>query len=90
MTTKKPMMTVEREDQRYVLQRPLGERVSALEVHQEATSAMLVDISAKMDDLLTLKNKGMGAIGFVSILFASFSGVAGVIAIIVGFFNGKH
>ena len=73
----------------YNVVRPLGERISVLETHQKITEGKLDDISTKLDELLVLKEKGMGAMGLVSILFLSATGIAGVIASVVGFFTGR-
>lgn len=69
--------------------RPIGERVSILESQHEAIEGKLNDIMEKLDGLLQLKYKGMGAISFVSILIASATGILGVIAAVMGFFNGS-
>jgi uncharacterized membrane protein len=65
----------------------LNERVAVLETKLEATQKQLQSIERKLDELLELKSKGMGAIGLVSLIAGS--GVIGVIVMIVSFFSGK-
>lgn len=70
--------------------RPLNERVSVLETQHEVMEDKLDKIIQKLDGLLELKYKGMGAIGLVSILIASASGVALIVSFIINIFNGKQ
>lgn len=68
--------------------RPLGERVAVLETKFEDFNTKLETISEKLDDLLTLKAKGMGAFGLVSLLVGS--GIIGIIFTLMQFFNRPH
>lgn len=68
--------------------KPIGERVASLETEQDAFRTDLKDIKDKLDELLTLKAKGMGAFGLVSLLVGS--GIIGVIFAIMQFFNRPH
>jgi uncharacterized BrkB/YihY/UPF0761 family membrane protein len=77
----------EQEEFKYVIARPLGERVSVLETQQFAMDEKLDVITKQLEDLLTLKHKGMGAIGLVSILFAGAAGIVGVLTFVLGFFK---
>jgi len=65
-----------------------AERISALETEFAATKQDLKDIKAKLDELLHLKSKGLGAFWFVSLLISS--GLVGVVVTIVNFLNRPH
>jgi len=89
--TNQPMSlenSTEELDIHYTISRPQGERISILETQQKSTDITLDDINKKLDDLLELKHKGMGALTLISILFASAAGLAGFLAAIVGVFKG--
>ena len=73
--------------EQYIVIRPLGERVATLETKLELITTELTEIKEKLDELLTLKHKGLGALGLVSVLVGS--GVIGLIAIVLNFF-GRH
>lgn len=60
---------------------PIGERVARLEQQME----QLNEIRDKLDELLELKHKGLGALQFVGILLGS--GVIGVIALVLNVFK---
>lgn len=64
---------------------PINERVAILETKFENLEATLLAIEHKLDDLLVLKNKGMGALGLVSILIGS--GVLGLVYLIFEIFK---
>lgn len=64
----------------------LSERVAVLETNSVATTDKLESIEEKLDNLLELKAKGMGALGLVSLVVGS--GILGLIAIIFNFFRG--
>lgn len=68
--------------------KPIGERVAVLETEQDTFRADLKDIKDKLDELLTLKAKGMGAFGLVSLLIGS--GLIGIVFTLVQFFNRPH
>lgn len=68
---------------------PVGERVSALEQRMENFEEKLDKIRLQLDELLEIKHKGMGAIGFVSILIVAASGLAGVITFVVSLYNHR-
>lgn len=74
--------------------RPIGERAAILEtkVDEMETEYQLIkdelkEIREKLDDLLHLKSKGMGAFYFVSLLVGS--GLLGLVATIFQFFNNR-
>lgn len=71
-------------EQTFVI-RPLGERVAILENELATIKGELSEIKEKLDELLTLKHKGLGALGLVSILVGS--GVIGLIALTIQFFR---
>lgn len=66
----------------------LAERVAVLETERDYMKNELTEIKAKLDDLLTLKTKGMGALGLVSILVVSASGILGIVAFLMSTFKG--
>jgi hypothetical protein len=68
---------------------PVGERTSALEVRTDNLEEKMDEVIKKLDELLEIKHKGMGAIGLVSLLIISASGLAGVITFILTLFNHK-
>jgi hypothetical protein len=71
----------------FVIIRPVGERVAALEVRIEAIETTLKGIEEKLDELLSLKHKGLGALSLVSILVGS--GFLGLLALVFNLF-GHH
>lgn len=64
-----------------------GERVAALEVEVSALKGEIQEISVKMDSLLELKNKGMGAFWFASAIIGS--GIGGFILTLTGWLHGR-
>lgn len=65
------------------------ERIAVLETKQVAMDEKIDNIITKLDTLLELKTKGMGALGLVGLIMGS--GVIGVIMMVVGLFkNGSH
>lgn len=54
----------------------LAERISVLETEKRQTREDLKDIKSKLDELLTLKAKGLGALWFIGILLLLGSGIA--------------
>lgn len=64
------------------------ERIAVLETKFEDMQKDLTKISDKLDELLELKTKGMGALGLVGLIMGS--GVIGVIMMIVGLFKGGN
>lgn len=68
---------------------PVGERVSALEIRMDNVEEKLDKIMTQLDELLEIKHKGMGAIGLVSLLIISASGLAGVITFVLSLFNHR-
>lgn len=68
-------------------ERPINERVAVLETLQSATTTSLNTIEGKLDELLQLKAKGMGALSLVSVLIGS--GILGVIALVWQFFTNR-
>jgi hypothetical protein len=68
--------------------KPLNERVAVLETKFEDFDTKLETIGKKLDDLLTLKAQGMGALGLVSLLVGS--GLVGILITVIQFFNRPH
>jgi hypothetical protein len=66
----------------------LAERVAVLETEWSNTKDDLKEIKGKLDDLLHLKSKGMGALGLVSLLIGS--GMIGLVITIVNIFRQPH
>lgn len=66
----------------------LAERVAVLETKLETLSSDLGEIKTKLDSLLELKTKGMGAIGLVGIIISS--GFIGLVMMAVNFFKPGH
>lgn len=66
---------------------PLGERVARLETRFDQWEEKQNDIAAKLDSLLELKLKGMGALWFVWIIVGS--GVLGVVSTLMGMFGNR-
>jgi hypothetical protein len=65
-----------------------GERIAVLEVKFDLLKQDLDDIKTKLDELLHLKSKGMGALGLVSLLIGS--GMLGVIVSLFSIFAKPH
>lgn len=65
----------------------LSERVAVLETNAQSTKTTLESIETKLDSLLELKSKGMGAIGLASLVLGS--GVLGLIALVINFLNNR-
>ena len=75
--------------------RPIGERAAILETRVAeyetefaAIKSDLKDIREKLDSLLHLQSKGMGAIGLVSLIVGS--GLIGLITVILQFIQRPH
>lgn len=66
---------------------PLGERVAKLETRFDQWEITQNDISQKLDGLLDLKLKGMGALWFVWIIVGS--GILGLVTTVLGLFHGQ-
>jgi hypothetical protein len=66
----------------------LAERVAILESQREYDRILLNDIKLKLDELLELKHKGMGAIGLVGLIIGS--GVIGLAFTIWNMLRGPH
>lgn len=64
-----------------------GERIAVLETKAEAVAINLKSINDKLDELLHLKSKGMGAIWLVGILLGS--GLLGIVATVMAVLNGR-
>lgn len=78
----------EHEGRVYAIQ-PVGERVSALEIRVGNLEDKMDTIVEKLNELLEIKHKGMGAIGLVSLLVVSASGLAGVITFVLNLINHR-
>lgn len=62
------------------------ERIAALEVQVAYVRAEQAEISKKLDDLLAMRDKGIGAFWLASALFGT--SVLGVVAIFVSWLKG--
>ena len=65
-----------------------AERIAILETKFEAMEKNLKDISQKLDTLLELKSKGLGAFWLVGLIFGS--GVLGILVTAFSFFKPGH
>lgn len=54
----------------------LVERISVLETERTQMKSDITEIKAKLDELLQLKSKGLGALWFITMLFVLGSGIA--------------
>jgi len=66
----------------------LLERIATLESQREDDRILLNDIKTKLDELLELKHKGMGAIGLVGLIIGS--GIIGVVITVWNMFKGGN
>ena len=64
-----------------------GERIAVLETKVTALETRLGSIEGKLDQLLELKSKGMGALSLVGLLLGS--GIIGVILTVVNLFGQR-
>lgn len=71
-------------DNDHIYLHTLHERVAILETRMDD----FAEIKDKLDELLHLKSKGIGALWLVSLIVGS--GLIGVIAMIISFFNRPH
>lgn len=62
-----------------------GERIAVLETKFETMQTDIGEISRKLDMLLELKSKGMGAFWLIGLILGS--GVLGIVAMISNFFR---
>lgn len=62
------------------------ERIAALETRMADVDSTLKDMDKKLDDLLALKNKGMGAFWLASILIGSI--FTGLVTFVSDLFKG--
>lgn len=65
----------------------LPERVTALEIEREQITKDLDEIKGKLDDLLHLKSKGIGAFWLVGLVISS--GLLGLFSTIANLFSSK-
>ena len=65
-----------------------AERIAVLETKQTAMEKQLTSIEEKLDALLELKSKGMGALGLATLIIGA--GGIGLITLILNFFNKGH
>jgi hypothetical protein len=63
----------------------LAERVAALEVKVELMHSEQREISGKLDELLALRNQGLGMLMLVSAVIGT--GILGMASVIVGWFR---
>lgn len=68
----------------------LAVKVAILETKQATMEEKLDDVIKKLDALLELKTKGMGALGLVGLIMGS--GIMGIAAMVMNFFKdgGSH
>ena len=64
-----------------------AERVKAIEIYQVEMRELHADMNAKLDDLLALKNKGLGAFWLASIFIGA--AFTALISMIGRFFHGS-
>lgn len=65
----------------------IPERVSVLETEKIELRKDIDEIKSKLDDLLHLKSKGIGAFWLVGLLISS--GLLGLFSTVINLFNGK-
>lgn len=65
----------------------IPERVTALETERERLKEDLDEIKSKLDDLLHLKSKGIGAFWLVGLVISS--GLLGLFSTIANLFSNK-
>lgn len=65
-----------------------GERIAVLETKHDAMEDKLDSVIAKLDTLLELKSKGMGALGLVGLILSS--GIVGIVLMVVNMFKPSH
>lgn len=65
-----------------------AERIAILETKYETMEQNLKEISTKLDTLLELKSKGLGAFWLVGIILSS--GILGLIVTATSFFKPDH
>lgn len=63
-----------------------GERIATLEAKEKAIEQRLTDIDKKLDDIISLKNKGLGAFWLASALVGT--GIAAFVANLIDWFKG--
>ena len=75
--------------------KPIGERAAILETRTDEVELEikvirdeLKEITKKLDELLHLKSKGMGALGLIGLVVGS--GLLGLITVVVEFFSKPH
>lgn len=68
----------------------LVERISVLETERIQTKEDIKEIKAKLDELLQLKSKGLGALWFITMLFVLGSGMAAFVYNILGSMPKPH
>jgi hypothetical protein len=66
---------------------PIGERIAILETKYGALDETLKNVEEKLDQLLELKSKGIGAFWLVGLLLGS--GLLGIVSVIFGVFNQR-
>jgi hypothetical protein len=64
----------------------LAQRITVLEVEFEHIQTSLSGITTKLDELLTLKDKGVGAVSLVGLILGS--GIIGAVMLVWNFFRG--
>ncbi len=63
-----------------------AERIRALEVRVEQLSSEISDMNKKLDDLLALRDKGVGAFWLAAALFGT--GIAGLGNLLISWLRG--
>ncbi len=64
------------------------ERIAILETRFDQLIVDVADIKTKMDELISLKHKGLGAFWLVGLLIST--GIVGLVSAVTGFFNKGH
>ncbi len=68
----------------------LVERVAVLETERTQTRDDIREIKAKLDELLTLKSRGLGALWFIGILLLVGSGAAAFVYNVLNVLGKPH
>jgi len=70
-------------DQRHLTD---GERIALLEYKHDMRVEELIEINKKLDELLALRHKGIGAFWLASSLFGT--SIIGLVTLLWGYFHG--
>lgn len=68
----------------------LAERITVLETERTQSNRDIADIKSKLDDLLTLKSKGLGALWLIGIILVAGSGIVAFMSNILTLIGKPH